>query len=82
MNNKKSKKLRGIKRKVRQGFNSLREQLRDIDKNVIVITGFEGLEWLSKCLENEENKDFSWYLQDPNESVRDLLIQTSNEQTI
>ena len=80
MNNRKSKKLRGINRKVRQSFPNLRKQLHDIERHTVVITGARTLEWLSECCNNEDNKeDFSWYVSDPNEPVRDFLIQIPNE---
>lgn len=73
MNNKKSKKLRGINRKVRQGFSNLRQQLYDIEKRTVAITGARTLELLSL------DTDFIWFTQDPNEPIRDVLIQISNE---
>lgn len=81
MNNRKSKKLRGLKRKVISGFFNLRKQLSEIDKKVIVGKGTisllheEGYEIL-----NDGNLDFTWQLQDPQKSIRTLLINT-NEQT-
>jgi len=79
MNNKKSKKLRGINRKVRQGFSNLRQQLYDIERHTVVITGARVLEWLSEPLSLNEDTDFIWCTQDPNEPIRDVLIQIPNE---
>ena len=79
MNNKKSKKLRGINRKVKQGFDNLRKQLIDVERHNAFNTRASFLMWLSECLENEKNSGYKQSIQDPNELNKDVLIQTSNE---
>lgn len=75
MNNKKSKKLRGLKRKVISGFLSFRKQLSEIDKKVIVGEGIMSLLHKAYEIPNDGNSDFTWQLQDPQESIRTLLIK-------
>lgn len=80
MNNKKSKKLRGIKRKAISRFLNLRKQLIEIDKKII--TGERTISLLHEGYEipDNGNSDFTWLLQNPQESIRTLLIKV-NEQT-